>query len=915
MKYLFYFILLLPIQLFCKGNPDSLQTIDLQHKNLKVFPQNFEYAKIQTLHVGYNPLTKIPSELITAKNLKQLSINYNTQFDLEASIPVIKQLNIEVLSINNSNLMYLPLEIGEMKTLKHLSLSNNFIREIPEYVFIHADLTSLNISGNLISKLPKEINSQNNLTSLDISKNACINSSSTYQNLFPLTNLKQLEVRGSSTLPTEIWNLKSLEKLDISEGTFEKTDLPKDAHKHNLTQLTANDCNLMDFSTLLPVLSCPTLREISLGGEKFNGFSNAGISTAVTHLTLSGTNLEHFTFSGALISLQELALNFTSINCKNELMHTLSKAGNVKTLNLTNCNITELPSQLKILKNLETLNLSGNKITSVNELFSLKQLLVLDVSLCGLSKEQLEKLKKELPTTTIICNEPFSKAPLQNATVATENFRIIPTQAQTIITQNGTVITIPKNSLVFDNGKIVKEPVTINYTPYYSLTDIALSGINMNYESKETNAPFSSAGMFNINANVNGQNVSVKKGSEIKVEFKSNDPDQSYNYYSYDSITKNWATIGKDSVTKIKVAKSEDTMTVSANPVITSQNMTMPQPPLYFSYHPISISWELDNNKKINGRFSISSDLPKPKEKNDTSSNKNYFTEIKVLSAYTWMLDTEKASARAKQFMKENKLFNTNKEQRPFKQKPRFYDSETDKQKMIEFELVADKENDNFIFRFYDETDTVIFNAYPVLQTKNADKAQKTIKKIFFKYQEEATARKQLTKYRKNRFDLAYQRYKEMMASYRSNIARNQEADIANLLNTKVATNSYGITRVLSLQGFGTFNCDRPVIIQNPIVIKPKFYNEKGQRITNVNFQVVDPKENIVVSYYSSKEIRVSRNSLITFINTENTAQQRVYVGKLKTFDLRSGSIDIKLSAVPPDVSLGQLSEFINSTQ
>ncbi|MES2513564.1 MAG: leucine-rich repeat domain-containing protein [Bacteroidota bacterium] len=917
----FLLVVLLPVQLLSKSTPDSLQTIDLQHKNLYKLPLNFEYTKVLSLHLGYNPLKIIPAELLNSRNLKNLSINYNPGFDFESSISTIKQLKLESLSINNSNLMYMPLEMGQMKTLKHLSLANNYIKEVPAYIFIHADFVTLNLAGNLISSLPTDIKSQSNLQSLNISKNPCVNSDQTYKNLQSIESLKQLEAQGASDLPKNIWTLNSLEKLDISEGTFASIELPQDAHKHQLTQLIANNCDKLDFSFLISMLSAPSLKEITLGGDKFTGFNNANISNNVSRLELTGDVLSNFTFAASLSNLNDLILNFNSVTCGPELLNTISKMNNLKSLNLSNCGLTDLPLQIKHLTNLETLNLSGNKLTSVNELFALKKLVTLDISFCELSKEKIERLKKELPNTNIIYHQVYEKLPLPNAIVKTENFTISPTEAQTITTQNGTTISIPKNSLIYGNGKLVKEPVTINYTPYYTLADVASSGINMNYKTAEGSAPFSSAGMFNINALAKDQPVELKKGSEMTIAFKSNDPDKSYNYYSYDTINRTWKDIGKDTVTKIKVAKPLDSLIVKNDSIISrSPNIIMPQPPLFYAHHDITIHWDTDKKDKLTGEFKIYSTLPGPKEKNDTSSNHNYFTEVKSLSKITWKLDEEKTSAKSKEFFKNNALFNHNV---PLRNRilvingRRAHNSKTRVEKMVDFELSPDKERDCFLFKFYDETDTITFYAYPLVQTKNVDRAQKSIKKMFFTYENNAKERKELTKYRRTRFLTAYNQYRLNMANARASINVNDINNVTSLLNSKVNTNAYNITRVLQLQGFGVYNCDKAVFVENPIVFTPIFIDERGNRLSKVAFQVIDPKENIVVSYYGSKPIRISKNSIITFMNTQYDKSYKctVYMGKLNTinFNPRTDSQKIQLSPVSNSISIGELSEQINS--
>lgn len=919
-RYILIF-LLFPVQYFCKSTPDSLLIIDLQHKNLTKLPEKFEYSIVKSLLIGYNPIKVIPNEITNAKNLKNLSINYSPQFNFESSIETIRQLKLESLSINNSNLMYLPLELGEIKTLRNLSLANNHIKEIPEYLFLNSKFYSLDLSGNLISILPKEIKSQLNLTYLNLSNNNCINKEDTYKHLAQLVNLNQLEIKGCETLPATIWNLNSLEKINISDGTFSNIPLNENSKKHQITQFIANNCNNLDFSDLMPLLASTSLKEISLGGDKFNGFDNIVLSSNLTSLTLQGNTLSNFKLANSLTNLKELNLSFASITCQTDLINTITKIPTLKDVNLSNCNITNLSSQISQLKNVESLNLSNNKLSSVNELYSLKQLKTLNVSFCELSKSQIEKLKKELPTTEIIYNDSSTKLPLTDAAVKTENYVIYPTENQTITTTNGTTIMIPKNSLVYENGKTVKDPVTINYTPYYSLADIAMSGINMNYSTPEGSAPFSSAGMFNINANSNGQNVEVKKGSEIKVAFKSNDPEKSYNYYSYDTINKKWKDIGKDTITKIKVDKPLDSTIVRNDSITSATDIKMPQPPFFYANHDITIHWDTDKNNRFTGEFKIYSTLPNSKIKNDTSSNENFFTEVKELSKITWKIDADKAPIIIKEFTKNNELFNHNVPKRVrflvINNRVYSHNSKIRTEKMVDFDLIADKDNDSFLFKFYNETDTVSFYAYPLIQNKNIDRAQKTIKKMYFKYESASKERKKLTKYRRDKFSAAYNRFKVNMSSARIQMNENEMNNISKLLNSSIKTNAYDITRVLSLQGFGIYNCDRPIIIENPIVFSPIFVDESGKRLSNATLQIIDPKENIVVTYYAGKPLKISKNSIITVLNTQYEKDNtKVYLGKIPTFDSNSikNGAKIQLSLLSNKINLGELNQLINST-
>ena len=105
----------------------------------------------------------------------------------------------------------------------------------------------------------------------------------------------------------------------------------------------------------------------------------------------------------------------------------------------------------------------------------------------------------ELPSTRII-NTLAAKYNITGQEESKQSFVIDPLKTETITTADGTKIEVPANSLVYANGTAVKGPVNLTFNPYYSLAEIATSGIHMNYKQQQEESPFKSAGMFSTPA-------------------------------------------------------------------------------------------------------------------------------------------------------------------------------------------------------------------------------------------------------------------------------------------------------------------------------------------------------------------------------------------------------------------------------
>lgn len=127
--------------------------------------------------------------------------------------------------------------------------------------------------------------------------------------------------------------------------------------------------------------------------------------TAARTLNLSGQKLEKTpTYVFSEVSLQELDLSNNLL--EGSLPGEIRFLKSLKVLNLSNNQFTGLPAEIGQLANLEVLNVSNNQLTGLpQELGNLKNLKLLDLSGNDYSNEDLEIIKKGLPTSVVIQTE------------------------------------------------------------------------------------------------------------------------------------------------------------------------------------------------------------------------------------------------------------------------------------------------------------------------------------------------------------------------------------------------------------------------------------------------------------------------------------------------------------------------------
>lgn len=122
--------------------------------------------------------------------------------------------------------------------------------------------------------------------------------------------------------------------------------------------------------------------------------------------------------------------------------------------------------------------------------------------------------------------------------------------------RSGTKLIVPPAAFVDKMGNSVEGPVQIDYREFRDPLDFVFSGIPMSFQENDSTVSFfSSAGMFEVNASVNGDEVFLAEGKDIEVKFASTDSTKTYNTYSFNDEKGSWEQTGNNNPANFDMPK------------------------------------------------------------------------------------------------------------------------------------------------------------------------------------------------------------------------------------------------------------------------------------------------------------------------------------------------------------------------
>ncbi|EMS11193.1 serine-threonine protein kinase, putative [Entamoeba histolytica HM-3:IMSS] len=264
--------------------------------------------------------------------LKWMNVGKNCNFPLNPSI--------QNLDLQNKGIIALPVQenLKECHQLTQLNISQNHLITIPSQITELSQLKDLNISTCSIYYIPYNCFSQlTNLTSLDISETSAINSELIkFPSFSFLTKLEYLDISNHCKASGESIYLE----LPCSLRTFiakqSLQTLPDLSKLKCLEKLDISDNRQLKLNALAEVSS---LRTFICRNRTTSTFPQQLFSIKLRYLDLSCDKIER--------------LPQAFYNCIT-----------LESLNLSNNQISTLSSQLSMLKNLKTLLIDNNPLTS-----------------------------------------------------------------------------------------------------------------------------------------------------------------------------------------------------------------------------------------------------------------------------------------------------------------------------------------------------------------------------------------------------------------------------------------------------------------------------------------------------------------------------------------------------------------------
>ncbi|MBN2755646.1 MAG: hypothetical protein JXR51_00630 [Bacteroidales bacterium] len=160
-----------------------------------------------------------------------------------------------------------------------------------------------------------------------------------------------------------------------------------------------------------------------------------------------------------------------------------------------------------------------------------------------------------------VVKQAFISPPFADLNPQYTEYEINADYGDTVFIDSGSEIIIPADIWVNKNGEKVKGKINLKYREFSDALDIFLAGVPMCYDSANVKSTLKTAGMFELRAFKDTNEIFINKGKFIDVKFASNVKGGEYNFYTFDEQAENWEYKGTDKPTEnYKISLMKDSI-------------------------------------------------------------------------------------------------------------------------------------------------------------------------------------------------------------------------------------------------------------------------------------------------------------------------------------------------------------------
>lgn len=186
--------------------------LHLQNEGLSKLPQNINTLQVKEIILTGNNFTEFPAEVLNMPQLEELLIGHNPVSKLPDNLESLK--NLKRLSINATQIKEFPSDLSALESLETIGLDHNEFKKVPEPILTIPNLRRLGLNNNKLTDLKFIDERLEGLESIYLYSNELKQIDCEIENL---KSLKELLIFGNEidSIPGCITSLTNLEKLEI----------------------------------------------------------------------------------------------------------------------------------------------------------------------------------------------------------------------------------------------------------------------------------------------------------------------------------------------------------------------------------------------------------------------------------------------------------------------------------------------------------------------------------------------------------------------------------------------------------------------------------------------------------------------------------------------------------------------------